>query len=196
MKLIELTVRTPRGKVPDSLHKNYKQSVQAGFRNDFIFSFKDKLSQLGWVKLGDGLYSIVYTNPRKSYVLKINKIFDSGFEAFAQFVKSHPNKHFPKIGDVKQVKYANERYYIYCIEKLYPITPLATAMKMADLIDNAFYDDPPKGPAFNFFQKQPNLLGAIKLLRNKFGASNDIHSGNIMQRKDGTIVITDPYAWY
>ena len=204
MKIIEATPRPPRGKIPDSLHKNYNQSVKAGVGYGFRPSFQDKLSNLGWNELGDGLYSTVYTNPKKSYVLKVNKISDLGFESFAQFVKKHPNKHFPKIGDVKKVRYSKENYYIYCIEKLYPINPYSTARSIANAIDIAFYrwdgnsvKDSFKGNGryIKFFQQHPSLLSAIKLLVNKFGENNDIHPDNIMQRKDGTIVIIDPYAW-
>jgi len=43
---------------------------------------------------------------------------------------------------------------------------------------------------------QPGILDAIELLREyqPSGIKFDLHSGNLMQRKDGTIVIIDPYV--
>jgi NDP-sugar pyrophosphorylase family protein len=46
-----------------------------------------------------------------------------------------------------------------------------------------------------FLIKNPNIVKAAKLIGyNMDGYWLDIHRHNIMQRPDGTIVITDPYA--
>jgi hypothetical protein len=54
--------------------------------------------------------------------------------------------------------------------------------------------------AYNYFKKNPDLVKLSRMLGKYKESSNipgmflDVHDKNIMQRADGTIVITDPYA--
>jgi len=68
--------------------------------------------------LAQGLYSVVFYNPNKSYIIKINKSEDKAFAHYVSIIHGSRNPHFPKISDKKELKIGNETYYIYLIEKL------------------------------------------------------------------------------
>ena len=178
--------------------------------NDDYSSLKNKLNKLGWKKLGSGNYSDVYGNSNKPYILKINLNPDEGFAKFVQLTKKFPSKHFPRVGNLKYYVILGERYYIYLIEKLYP---LPNASLIAEYI-NEVANDPDLqikdlgefyGNSTNFLRKlrefykrYPSLLKAVRLLGRVAIKSNtltfDMHSENIMKRSDGTIVIIDPFS--
>ena len=214
MKLDELTNRVRvRGKVSEPVLSAYWNRISDPGGNGWDSTtdfFIQELKKLGWVPAGEGQLSEIYINPKKSYILKINKTPDAAYEHFTRITKQFPNKHFPKIGDKKSIMVHNEKYYVYVIEKLYPLNQ-ERAEELADQFSDlvCFYwvdggmDDPdndgwPKqfpDDSKNYFKANPSLLKALKILADQSKRfEEDIHSGNIMQRKDGTIVIIDPYV--
>jgi hypothetical protein len=168
----------------------------------------EQMNRLGWKEVGSGMYGIVYANENKSYVLKITKDYDSGYEHYVNVIHRFPNKHFPKISDMKKLRIGKRNYYIYLIEKLITI-PTITGDKIAEYFDTAidayfgvsrsqmdrelnlyFHNRVPKVIA-----NDPSMREALYIVANKQGkVFSDMHGGNIMKRKDGTIVITDPYS--
>ena len=163
------------------------------------------LNKLGWTKAGAGAYSSVYKNPNKSFVLKINKRPDKGYEEYVNVIKRYRNKHFPRISDMKVMKIGKDNYYVYLIEKLkaLPRSDLI-AFDIKDAIDALYgcdYKDMGESLLEYFdkmplFRRNPDLIRAVYIVANNIGYNFDIdiHGGNIMKRADGTIVITDPYA--
>src|ERR1035441_6235229 len=79
---------------------------------------ESKLAKFGWERLGAGVYSSVYGKTKKSYVLKINKRPDEGYEKYVKLIKKYRNKYFPRITDMKVLKIGGEKYYVYLIERL------------------------------------------------------------------------------
>ena len=158
-----------------------------------------KLEQLGWTTLGTGAFSSVFKNKNKNYVLKINTQGDKGYAAYVNLIKKFKNPHFPIISDMKLMKLSeyDAPYYIYLIEKLEPLQNWKIANILKIIADHCYeeltdLEDIVHIP--EYVKNDESLVQAARLVgeyKNK--AFLDMHSGNFMQRKDGTIVITDPY---
>ena len=169
-------------------------------RQDLQQELRDKLKSLGWKHLNSGVYSSVFSNPTKSFVLKINKRPDPGYQRYVNIVKSHRNKHFPIISDIKKMEIAGNIYYVYLIEKLISI-PAKMAFNYERWFDSIitkpgipleklFWNNVPI-----IFKKQPGLLKALQIVeQSAISESIYLHSKNMMKRADGTIIITDPYV--
>lgn len=197
-------------KIPKSLHNPANQFFKNPYtgEDDFIV----KLNSLGWTQYGEGKYSTVYENPKKSYVMKVTTAPDEGYAQYVRLIKKYPNKHFPKISDVRKfTPYPKEHYYLYLIEKLIHLKGRACDI-IEDDFDNiaAEYELNPNaslediadccmgGKIPNIIKKQPTILQALKIVgRGTRGGSVtylDMHGHNVMKRSDGTLVITDPYS--
>jgi hypothetical protein len=171
------------------------------------------LAKLGWKPIGQGSFNVIYANKNKSYVLKINTTRDRAFETYSKIIHKIPNIHFPKISDEKQLKIGNRYYNIYLIEKLIKI-PRQRAGKYEEIFDWVFHlinldyklDNTDLSIGFAkllgstgiplLLRKNPELIKALKIVA--YGVKShslDLHSENFMQRQDGTVVITDPYAY-
>jgi len=166
---------------------------------------KNQLEKFGWKLEGSGVYSSVWSNPKKSYILKINKIPDPGFDHYVSVIKGSRNPHFPKISDRRQIFITGRSYYAYLIEKLEEFPNRATAEDYASMFNfviNLNMEEKPLeslieeyGAIPEIFKKQPKLIKALRIVsyESKPFFRIDLHDENFMQRKDGTIVITDPY---
>ena len=174
---------------------------------------------MGSEVLGSGAYGTVITSKDPNIVYKVLES-DAGYMRFVRFVQQYPDKHFPKIYKVKNLtnffrRYGiqNDKFIVVALEKLQPVNPKKIGMDaefIAALLNTHSPHEPPKImpdgnendnrlPASMFLQWLPELKGlwsAGLKLRGLNSESNDyfwdIHSGNIMMRADGTIVITDP----
>jgi len=161
----------------------------------------ERLEALGWDFVGSGSFSIVFAKPGVPYVLKVNKMNDPGFALFANVLKKFPNKHFPRIGKVKSFSIDGLVYKIYLVEKLRPLTGITgniaqTLSRMAWTGNIQLAIDLAYPEVRDILEKQPGLITATEIIRANRNETLDIdlHSANVMQRKDGTIVIIDPYA--
>ena len=171
------------------------------------------LRRHGWTCFSmSSKYSNVYCNPKYRYVLKINKRPDIGYENYVQLIHKKRNKHFPHISDRKEIMVGGEKYYAYLIEELYHISDRDRARYLAeifrDYVKGRQYDmnitkifssvhcypegipeelknDRSLREALDMIARESILGGEFKL---------DLHNENIMEREDGTVVITDPYA--
>lgn len=151
----------------------------------------------------------------------VYKVFekDDAYLNFIRFVQRYPNKNFPKFYKVKNMTAFFKRYdvqadkfYVVALEKLYPIKGPFTREFLSDFLGVPHLDHPthlmPNGkqnafmvPAREFMQYLPELKDLWQAglkIRGLHGESSDynwdLHPGNIMQRKDGTVVITDPLS--
>ena len=162
--------------------------------------FEKRLEELGWKELAVGSRSTVYGNEHKSYVLKINNGEDNEYAGYVNLIKRNPNKHFPKISAVRKFLIGRKTYYVYLIEKLYPI-PDRLSMRYTEWLDWYLCNDvTDRAEIFhNRLPKifTPEMIKACNTLirySNKHRVIFDIHENNIMYRRDGTLVITDPYV--
>jgi hypothetical protein len=156
----------------------------------------EKLSKLGWKPLSlTASYSNVYENPKKNYVLKVNKQEDKGYDRFVQLTRRVRNKHFPKISDRQEFSFGNKEYkftqhtfYAYLIEKLQPIpepynenyavfissiaviyqyemNPSYSLLREI-LFRDYLWDDQSRADAVKFIQDNPDIVKAAAILGN------------------------------
>jgi hypothetical protein len=217
MKIFEL--REPKiSKSEETVAKNYLRKGSMTYVADSEFGEDEeelinKLSKLGWQRLGHGNFSYVFSNPRKSYVLKLAMVSDPGYAEYVKLIKAHPNKYFPHLSDLKTLKSGGETFGMYLIEKLVEMEApwgeiyskiLRTMIGGAGALTIQNISAPSNYTQANWQSILEKVLSndefvtAIKLVaswakKSKFKI--DMHAGNIMQRKDGTAVITDPYSF-
>ncbi len=175
--------------------KNPKLSSSSTWVNH-LSKFENKMRQLGWKMIGDGAYSIVYKNPKNDYVLKVNKVADRAFSYFVNLISKHQSIHFPHI---KAIREFGGSLNAYLIEPLYSMK-FPTIQKKKMFLENCIYfsdkpyasieDAPYPTPTFPLSLKEDIQFLSI----NKSNYFMDIHADNLMQRKDKTIVIIDPYS--
>ena len=73
----------------------------------------------GWKILGTGREAYVALNPRKNYVIKIWRR-GSDYNKYVDFVKKHPNPHFPRFfREPRRIPGTN--FYYIALEKLEPV---------------------------------------------------------------------------
>lgn len=168
--------------------------------------------------LGDqedgGYFAQAVETPRNPNV--VYKIIeqDDAYLKFAKFAREHKNKHYPTIYRIrsmtsffKRFEMQVEKFVVMDMEKLYKL-------ENADLYSHllGFRNDagkPMRLPNGRVNDKQltireicdtdPEFKGlwdAAQQIRTRLmttpDMSWDLHAGNIMKRKDGTVVITDP----
>ena len=203
MKIIEF--REKNSKITEPISSAYTDYINKGRYGPPREELANKLSQLGWRRAGSGAFSDVFQNPAKSYVLKVNRDPDPAYQKFVNLAKKFPNKHFAKISDQKVITYQKEKFYIYAIEKLFKANNVIFLVLLADRV--IFYwkkiskNRTLKSLDFDqaqqdYLKSHPSFYKALLILgkADPTGRFLDIHAGNIMQRKDGTVVIIDPYA--
>ena len=85
-------------------------------------SWYEIFNHYNWEILGTGREAYVALNPNKNYVLKIWRK-PSSYNKYIDFVKKHPNPHFPRFfREPRQIR--NSNYYYIALEKLEPIPNL------------------------------------------------------------------------
>lgn len=167
--------------------------------NDLYDELTDRLEKMGWEFHDSGYFSSVFINPRKNYILKVNTIPDKGFNYFVNLIKRYPNKHFPIVSNLRVIKTAEHDYYMYYIEKLYPVqysveNDISTYC-LHHLYKMYNHHPNPYSPDSEYVNNNPDFARALDIVlqyHDKFGI--DLPGNNIMQRQDGTVVITDPYC--
>ena len=158
---------------------------------------------LGWKPTGYGRVSMVYTNPNKPYVLKINYTYDRGFAWYAMLTHKFPNPHFPVIGNMKLVKIGKVSYYVYLIEKLNYNAP--NELPLTPDIYNYVIKHPENDLSTlseytrEKLKQEPLFLEALRIIgsnakKSRIPLHPDLTTANIMKRDDGTLVISDPLS--
>jgi len=176
-------------------------------RNMQLRKMISKLRKLGWVPIGEGEFGVVFRNENKNYVLKVSKNPDPAYASYVKMIKDNPNEYFPKISDIRSMMVEDKEYYMYLIERLqtlnresaYVVGSLLKWLSQGQSpneIKNYLIKDDWRA-IFDSIISNEELLRAILLIGNmakKHKFRLDIHHENVMQREDGTIVITDPYV--
>ena len=161
---------------------------------------------------------MVFENVKKPYVLKLTMAKDPAYMEYVRLINTHPNKYFPKISDMKILEVNGEKFGVYLIERLQTMKKPWNQIYAEILRRIMGVHDEEEGiltlrntpaphrldvPQYQWeeildqIDGNEELITAIKLVAswvNKRINRIDMHSGNIMQRSDGTVVITDPYA--
>ena len=182
------------------------------------------LKENGFEYLNEGYYAAVFAKPGHNRVVKISTVQDKCWVIFAQYAQSITNNpHLPKIPWIKRYQgtYNNHsvEFFITIIERLAPLTDIAIS-KITDpgvlygllfytdlgsdtrtAIEGAVHRHPNMDPdsfvkydAVMKYRKHPFVNAIIEINRLSTRCMKDLHSSNLMVRKDGTIVIIDPLA--
>jgi len=180
----------------DELNKAVEKFYQArGKRVLYQSDVRAILHQTGWKPIGHGACSSVCENERYPYLLKLNRFQDNAFAKFAVLCRQHKdNPHFPVIGNAKPIHIGDTRYVAYMIEKLQELSDRGLAGEILRTAEKLI-----KNPSMsNELNLEDSLFEAIKLtVRHGLSirAKIDLHSENVMQRSDGTVVIVDPWVF-
>lgn len=152
------------------------------------------LLKAGYNELGAGAMGRVFARKGDPYVLKLYRASDTGYTEFVEFTQANPSKHWP-VFKGKPIRVTRdymavrtERLYKgrYAQDWAYQFHNYASKLRQGERIFSTE------------FQKFPqDLQTAIDQLVKAFpNYMLDLGNGNnLMQRKDGTYVITDPIAF-
>lgn len=136
----------------------------------------------GFKPLGRGHYGKVFGSDSYQYTIKVWSDRDSGYNNYLRFcLKNQNNPYVPKIKG-RPTKIANTGYNFIRLERLYPIS--------TDKFNQFLRHTYSKVLEGTLIDKDLKVL--IDFI-NTF-EDDDLHSGNVMARSNGQIVITDPLA--
>lgn len=133
-------------------------------------------NKYGWNMIGSGAYAAVLDHPTDdNKVIKISsQIDDDGWLDFAAFCMQNPNE--PELQKVHEIVLYNQ-FYVAVMERLYHVAP-EYSTEFRDKFQNTTSGHP-----------------LATKMRHALGSANDLHSGNVMKRPNGQLVLTDPYTW-
>lgn len=147
--------------------------------------YVSKLQALNFPEIGKGLYANVFAIPNTDKVMKVASI-----DAWPVYIKwasenGHMGKFAPK---VDSLKFFNG-FYVAVMERL------AGTMHDFERFSTGHYKAYREAVAHRWDRpKRPSRLGNyIQKLRDA-GLAGDLHPGNVMVRKNGQIVVTDPVS--
>lgn len=173
----------------------------------------------GYKRLGSGAFSSVYGKPGNDLLIKIGlrDATEDGYPAFADLARQHPNKHFPKVGKIRWMENRHGvKFYVVPVERLLPVNPhdihnirlilnfvkswakhqnLTTVQQLKEFLAGGTITSPTAVATEEMIDKDPSLLEAFMLIIKHLPERYiDLNDNNIMKRRDGTIVFSDPVA--
>ena len=180
-----------------------------------------ELNQIGYKQIGQGQDAMVFrkdTTHVIKYIFPVNvrELSDATkmFLVFYKFCKENPSPHLPIFSNVNEVEVDGETLLQISMENLYPLkngsddqyivwglsdlafdkTPWYQTKER--LNNDRFWGQDGKKPDLSNIENYRSLyLVMVSLARNiPKGILFDIHTENVMKRKDGTLVITDPWT--
>jgi hypothetical protein len=169
--------------------------------NDKFYGKKEQenlsthLEKLGWTLLGSGMFSLVYSNPKYEYILKIFTEHTGGVDWLKYVVANQNNPFLPRVyGKMWRI---SPTAYAVRMERLTPFTS-KTDPVFAKYIDpelNSRSWEEIFWPENEDFLKEhwPDLLAAFETILDlsSYNGDDDLNLSNIMKRGD-SLVITDP----
>jgi hypothetical protein len=151
-----------------------------------MYEYEDKVRQLGAEEIGRGLYSKVFAIPYTDKVLKIGDMDE--WPAYIEWAakNGHMGKFAPKVFSLK----FHNGFYVAIMERL-----VAT---MRDLESNGAKNST-QYRAWESVQSRRDPLATdyadyVNTLIKLHLGKDDLHDGNVMVRKDGSLVVTDPFS--
>ena len=164
------------------------------------------LESNGFAKLGSGNFARVYSKPNDDRIVKASTEQDACWLQFAAWaMKQTNNPHVPKIHWIHQY---SKKFFVTIIERLHPLDDEAISrikdpgvlfglLEFTDIyIDEDLYDADAFAATIGEQRvkyKNHPFVTTIQQLENLPGnCISDFNAENLMVRRDGTIVITDP----
>ena len=192
---------------------HFVRKAAEGFANHQTIA--SQLKSIGANKLGAGYRASVFDAPRKEgredSVIKLYSA-DSAYDSFLSHAKGDAdNPHHPRIfqrGKVPLGKTGKKQLNVLRMEKLQELKPdhpirahlkdgiMGSPDSVLQAFDSGQYDSL-KAAYPEFHKSLHNLARHLVSNNTRYSATHfDLHLANVMQRKDGTPVITDPLVGY
>lgn len=164
-----------------------------------------QLKAEGYEFIAHGQFSEVYAKPSGDEVIKIGRRMDAGY-VWADYSLGSTSPHVPRVKEVKRHRgaCASDDFYSVRMERLEPVEYLSgeegkTYERLCDTLrlkTATFYStwrafEPMEIPA-----SLEDLVTEIKGLAQQRDFGLDFYPKNVMRRKDGTLVVTDPVYGY
>jgi GNAT superfamily N-acetyltransferase len=171
---------------------------------------QDYFVNRGYKYLGEGRDQIAFLSPRGT-VLKVLGIGEDEREDIVRtyvgfFLRNQRNPHYPRIYNAGDFAVDGETYFVYEMEYLHPVSgedrvleyieDLMSALPRGEQALAAFYQNKKRPPELSE-QQVDGLVMATQDLEDAIGghAPLDLRSiENLGRRKDGQIVIIDPFS--
>jgi hypothetical protein len=171
---------------------------------------QDYFADRGYKYLGEGRDQIAFLSPRNT-VVKVVGIGEDEREDIVKtyvgfFLRNQRNPHYPRIYNAGDFSVDGETYFVYEMEYLYPVSgedrvleyieDLMSALPRGEQALEAFYQNKTRPPELSE-QQVDGLVVATQDLEDAIGgqAPLDLRSiENLGRRKDGQIVIIDPFS--
>ena len=137
-----------------------------------------------------GVNGFVY-NLNKTRVFKVFTKQDKGYVNFLKIMKKFKGKkHFPRVYDFYSIK----DEHIVVLERLQEFKDKNSLWVHIEKAEVSGYTDTDAGLWYGYFNKSFDKY--LKVLEGNTSKNWgwDLHANNIMQRKDGTPVIIDPFC--
>lgn len=216
MRLIDLC----EGRLDELKPSHAKNLRDMETNNPYAPNMEKYLKQNGFKLLGSGVYSQVWSQPKSNAVVKLTKVNgDKCWMSFAEYTLGHPNKHFPKISNLRVYKQSDvgKNPVFYCfVERLIHLDKIPKTKETFPLLAFLFtqmnirlleqediikFMDEPNYSKIELegsrYKDAQSFKAALKDLENNCPATcgMDLGKRNIMYRPStGTLVISDPYA--
>jgi hypothetical protein len=197
----------------EALPAKYRRAL-LGAHTDFV----RKLEGMGWVELGSGCYAqVLGCNRHPDVAVKVGRDVTDGWLGWAalcmwNWERANPNPHFPRVYSVT----IRNGYYVAVMERLGD-TVRDAGRRHRDVFERLVGDRAPLGDLNDKYVGQGDaallkeytrakrrgdtnagaaekeVLDLLHRARSR-GFNLDLHFGNGMVRRDGTVVITDPFS--
>lgn len=181
----------------NSVHKDMISPFQSS--RGFAYFLKKK----GFVELGKGYYSTVLSHPKSDRVIKVmNKTEEDGWLSYIRWAakEGYTGTHAPKVYSYKWIKTKGNTeqtgFGVAVMERLEKTVGMCRRREDTRFLREAF-DYAMEGNSLAtqlLEQRCPGMTRFGILLKEKFSGHLDMHGGNYMVRKDGTLVVTDPVS--
>jgi len=178
-----------------------------------------RLDKLGIKQVGNGCFATVFQHPElKNVVVRYNEEPEPSYDRYVRKAMETQNPWLPRVFHVEHVELRHSTATFTFIEKLKHIKrkeEIAFTRSLLDCLPRMYFTDQGYGynkDDFSFIDEieddmwmligkrhpDENFRAAFKIIRKlvmKGGGNFDFHSSNIMRRKDGQLVFTDPIAY-
>lgn len=178
---------------PRFIFRKFNEKPSSAFNDGY--SFIKALENKGFVKLGSGAFSTVLAKPGQSRVIKVTRRPD-GWIDYIHWGSKKGSPFVPKVFSYKKIKGKKNDFEVAIVERLeytFSNAPEDHALRIIPYL----MDRSSKNPMAARFMEilSPGLKDFMEEVQKEFNDSSlDLHAGNLMIRKDGSFVLSDPIA--
>lgn len=200
-----------------------EQEVTEYKDHDTLRGVKEIIKKAGYKSLGSGVDAMVYGKKNGDVVKILIgergrnvERAAGGFLAYVKFILKHQDiTHFPRVKKIQTITVGHEELYKITMERLYPLSKMESdayewmegclpdnfKSMLNDINSEINYEGHTPNKYYirikNIISQQQSIYNLMIKL-DAYASSNkqintDMHSGNVMKRKDGTWIITDPF---